>query len=117
MKYFFLAFLFATAPAMACSLTLSAYLGASVWFFLREILSRRVRHLGVRRYGLLRISSTRVRASGSLYGACTAGLSPVNNDRQPVDSPSDGNRTYGNTCSFDIDCSPGGHCSKETICA
>jgi hypothetical protein len=54
-----------------------------------------------------------LKSSGSIYGICAGGLSPGNaNDRQPVTSPLDINRTYGNTCSFDTDCGPGSRCVK-----
>lgn len=53
------------------------------------------------------------KASGSIYGVCVGGISPGNsNDRQPVYAPLDVNRTYGNTCSFDVDCGPGSRCVK-----
>jgi hypothetical protein len=86
MKYFLLAFLITTTPAVACESDTDCLPGNQC-----------------------------LKASGSMYGMCTGGgLSPGNsNDRQPVYSPSDGNRTYANTCSFDIDCSPGSHCFKE----
>ena len=55
-----------------------------------------------------------VKASGQIYGVCAGGISPGNaNDRQPVYSPLDPNRTTGNTCSFDIDCGPGSKCVKS----
>lgn len=55
-----------------------------------------------------------VKASGSLYGVCVGGIAPGNtNDRQPVRSPLDTNRTYGNTCSFSTDCGPGSVCVKD----
>lgn len=51
--------------------------------------------------------------SGQIYGVCVGGISPGNsNDRQPVYSPTDVNRTYGNTCGFDTDCGPGSTCVK-----
>lgn len=54
-----------------------------------------------------------VKGSGALYGVCAGGLYPGNsNDRAPVYSPLDPNRTYGNTCSFDTDCGPGSRCLK-----
>jgi len=54
-----------------------------------------------------------LKASGSIYGVCVGGISPGNrNDQQPVYDPLDVNRTYGNTCSFDIDCGPGSVCVK-----
>ncbi len=49
----------------------------------------------------------------SIYGVCYGGMSPGNNnDRQPVRSYLDINRTYGNTCSFDTDCGPSSVCAK-----
>jgi hypothetical protein len=54
-----------------------------------------------------------VKAAGSIYGVCAGGLLPGNaNDRVPVEAPLDPNRTYGNTCSFDVDCGPGSVCVK-----
>lgn len=54
-----------------------------------------------------------LKARGALYGVCAGGLFPGNrNDEQPVFNPLDPNRTYGNTCSFDIDCGPGSVCLK-----
>ena len=59
------------------------------------------------------VGSQCVKASGAIYGVCAGGLSPGNsNDRQPVYSPMDINRTYGNTCSFDTDCGVGSRCVK-----
>lgn len=55
-----------------------------------------------------------VKARGELYGICAGGLFPGNNnDRQPVRAPLDINQTYGNTCSFDVDCGPGSKCLKD----
>ena len=55
-----------------------------------------------------------LKASGSIYGVCAGGTSPGNkNDRTPVYSPRDTNRTYGNTCSFNTDCGPGSVCVKS----
>lgn len=51
---------------------------------------------------------------GELLGICLGGLNPGNdNDRKPVIAPLDINGTYGNTCSFDIDCGPGSRCIKS----
>jgi len=48
-----------------------------------------------------------VKARGAIYGVCMGAISPGNKyDREPVYSPLDPNRTYGNTCSFDTDCGP-----------
>jgi hypothetical protein len=78
------------------------------------------------------VGSKCVKQGSSLHGACVGGLNPGNaNDRQPVHDPLDlnsgsGNRstgdarqgqrdadgTYGDTCSFDVDCGPGGKCVK-----
>jgi len=56
-----------------------------------------------------------VKARGTIYGVCMGGLSPGNrNDREPVYSPLDLNRSYGNTCSFDVDCGPGSRCVKSS---
>ena len=55
-----------------------------------------------------------VKPQGQIYGICMGGISPGNkNDRQPVYSPLDPNRTTGNTCSFDTNCGPGSKCVKE----
>jgi hypothetical protein len=54
------------------------------------------------------------KSQGAIYGICTGGISPGNkNDSQPVYAPLDLNRTYGNTCSFDINCGPGSKCEKQ----
>jgi hypothetical protein len=56
-----------------------------------------------------------VKARGEIYGICAGGLFPGNkNDQQPVSAPLDLNRTYGNTCSFDVDCGPGSKCAKSS---
>jgi hypothetical protein len=56
-----------------------------------------------------------LKSSGSIYGICAGGLFPGNtNDRQPVYAPLDLNGTYGNTCSFDVDCGPGSRCMKSS---
>ena len=62
------------------------------------------------------IGSTCAKALGSIYGTCVGGISPGNsNDRQPVTAPLDINRTYGNTCTFNTDCGPGGSvCVKSS---
>jgi hypothetical protein len=85
MKYAVLAFLMSTTPAMACSFDADCQPGSQC-----------------------------LKTSGSIYGICAGGLSPGNsNDRQPVFAPLDTNRSYGNTCSFDTDCGPGGRCAKS----
>ncbi len=59
------------------------------------------------------VGSRCAKATGAIYGVCVGGLFPGNkHDREPVYSPTDLNRTYGNTCSFDIDCGPGSTCFK-----
>ncbi len=85
MRYVLLALLLFATPAMGCSFDTDCEIGSRC-----------------------------LKASGSMYGVCAGGLSPGNvNDRQPVYSPLDVNRTYGNTCSFDIDCGLGSRCVKE----
>ena len=55
-----------------------------------------------------------LKSSGSIYGVCVGGISPGNKyDREPVYAPTDPNRTYGNTCSFNTDCGPGSVCVKS----
>ena len=55
-----------------------------------------------------------VKARGAIYGVCVGGILPGNlHDRVPVYDPLDLNGTYGNTCSFDIDCGPGSVCVKS----
>jgi hypothetical protein len=54
-----------------------------------------------------------LKASGAIYGVCVGGLFPGNKyDNEPVHAPLDLNRTYGNTCEFDVDCGPGSRCVK-----
>jgi hypothetical protein len=60
------------------------------------------------------VGSTCLKASGALYGICVGGLFPGNdNDNQPVYDPLDLDGTYGNTCSFDLDCGISNKCIKE----
>jgi hypothetical protein len=61
------------------------------------------------------IGSVCLKSSGSIYGICAGGLSPGNrHDRAPVYAPLDINRSYGNTCSFDLDCGIGAQCVKSS---
>jgi hypothetical protein len=54
-----------------------------------------------------------IKSPGNIYGVCMGGLFPGNkNDSTPVYAPTDPNRTYGNTCTFDTDCGPGSKCLK-----
>lgn len=67
------------------------------------------------------VGSKCLKGSGQLYGICAGGLFPGNKyDREPVYAPLDLNQTYGDTCSFDIDCGPGSRCFKtrgiEGVC-
>lgn len=56
-----------------------------------------------------------VKRSGQIYGVCYGGINPGNSrDRQPVYSPTDPSRSYGNTCQFDTDCGPGSRCAKPS---
>jgi hypothetical protein len=81
MKYWLLAALLMTGPAMACESESDCL-----------------------------PDSQCLKTSGSLYGMCAAARSPDGSD-QLASSP--GNRTWGNTCTFDVDCAPGTHCFKE----
>lgn len=78
------------------------------------------------------VGSSCEKSGYSMYGVCEGGLNPGNAyDSQPVYNPldlnngfinndSDGdarngmdaNGTYGDTCSFDVDCGPGSSCVK-----
>ena len=80
------------------------------------------------------VGSKCVKQGGNLYGVCVGGLNPGNAyDRQPVYDPLDMNRgssrtgstgdsrkrqdsngTYGDTCSFDLDCGVSGKCVKKS---
>ena len=61
------------------------------------------------------VGSTCLKASDALYGICAGGMNPGNsNDDQPVYAPLDLNRSYGNTCSFDIDCGINATCLKSS---
>lgn len=80
------------------------------------------------------VGSKCVKQGANLYGSCVGGLSPGNaNDRKPIYDPLDLNRGWGNkstgdarhgnrdadgtrgdTCSFDIDCGPGGKCVNRS---
>ncbi len=56
-----------------------------------------------------------LKVQGAIYGVCAGGLNPGNrSDREPVYSPLDPNRTYGNTCQFNTDCGPGSACLKSS---
>ena len=59
------------------------------------------------------VGSKCVKSGGALYGICVGGLNPGNsNDDEPKKFFPDINGTYGDTCSFDTDCGPGGKCIK-----
>ena len=79
------------------------------------------------------VGSTCEKSGYSLYGVCQGGLNPGNAyDDQPVFNPLDLNRgfmsddsdgdarngmdadgSYGDTCSFDVECGPGSQCVKS----
>jgi len=60
------------------------------------------------------VGSQCIKSSGSLYGICAGGVYPGNNyDEVPVKGEFDLDGTYGNTCSFDIDCGINNKCYKE----
>lgn len=61
------------------------------------------------------VGSKCVKSDGALYGICAGGLFPGNdNDDEPVENPLDLDGTYGNTCSFDVDCGVSNKCYKES---
>lgn len=56
-----------------------------------------------------------IKSVGQIYGICIGGSMPGNRyDSEPVYAPLDLNRTYGNTCQFDVDCGPGSKCTKSS---
>jgi len=62
------------------------------------------------------VGSKCVKSRGQMYGVCVGGMSPGNkNDQVPVYNPLEINRprTFGNTCSFNLDCGIGQKCVKE----
>jgi len=57
-----------------------------------------------------------VKDAGQIHGYCMGGMFPGNQyDRAPVRDPLDIRGTRGNTCSFDVDCGPGGRCVKSGL--
>ena len=61
------------------------------------------------------VGSRCIKGSASIYGVCAGGLFPGNrHDQTPVYAPLDLDRTYGNTCSFDIDCGINNKCVKDS---
>jgi len=59
------------------------------------------------------VGSKCVKSPGAIYGICVGGLNPGNSyDTKPKKFFPDLNGTYGDTCSFDTDCGPGGKCIK-----
>lgn len=61
------------------------------------------------------VGSRCLKSSSSIYGICAGGLFPGNtNDQEPVRAPLDLDGTYGNTCSFDIDCGISNKCAKSS---
>ena len=60
------------------------------------------------------VGSRCAKASGAIYGVCVGGLFPGNkNDQTPVYDPLDLDGTFGNTCSFDVDCGVSNRCLKS----
>ena len=54
-----------------------------------------------------------VKSTGAIYGACMGGIFPGNSyDRRPVYRPLDLNKTYGNTCSFYLNCGVNAKCVR-----
>jgi len=64
--------------------------------------------------GDCKVGSKCVKRHDAIYGVCAGGMSPGNdNDRQPVSKTLDPDGTFGNTCSFDIDCGVKNRCLKR----
>lgn len=62
------------------------------------------------------VGSRCLKSQGDIHGICAGGLNPGNsNDLVPVEDPLDLDRTYGNTCSCDIDCGVSNKCYKERV--
>lgn len=60
------------------------------------------------------VGSECLKPAGQIYGICAGGLFPGNcNDHQPVSSPLGLDRSYGSTCSFDVDCGISKKCFKS----
>ena len=60
------------------------------------------------------IGSRCAKPRGSLAGVCVGGMNPGNqNDGKPAQFFGDMNGTYGNTCSWDLECGVGYHCHKS----
>ncbi|MGB0864863.1 MAG: hypothetical protein ACPGSC_00045 [Granulosicoccaceae bacterium] len=59
------------------------------------------------------IGSQCVKSDEGIYGACVGGLFPGNSEKDPIHAISGGNSSYGNSCTFDIDCDTGSRCVKN----
>ena len=61
------------------------------------------------------LGSKCIKPQGSLFGICVGGMFPGNSfDSEPVINPLDLNQTYGNTCSFNLDCGLNMVCAKQS---
>ena len=55
-----------------------------------------------------------IKPPASLFGVCAGGMFPGNSfDSEPVVNPLDLNQTFGNTCSFNLDCGLNMVCAKQ----
>jgi hypothetical protein len=60
------------------------------------------------------VGSRCLKKDGGIYGVCVGGLHPGNeNDRRPVAKPFDADKTFGNTCSYDMDCGLKNRCLRR----
>jgi hypothetical protein len=60
------------------------------------------------------IGSRCLKKDGAAYGLCVGGLHPGNeNDRRPVEKSFDMDKTFGNTCSYDMDCGLSNRCARR----
>lgn len=61
------------------------------------------------------VGSRCLKKDGAVYGVCVGGLHPGNeNDRRPVEKSGDIDKTFGNTCSYDMDCGLKNKCLRRS---
>jgi len=61
------------------------------------------------------VGSRCLKRGDAVYGVCVGGLRPGNdNDRRPVEKSGDIDKTFGNTCSYDMDCGLKNKCLRRS---